>query len=79
MQLGYLTLFHVLFSVENGHNLLGGSFGFAQRALLIKLSETLSVTILWSPNNFLLNTRTEKYLLKYSRYKYLSIVTSINA
>ncbi|CAG5074146.1 Protein of unknown function [Cotesia congregata] len=44
-----------------------GSFGYAPTARTVKLSETSSVTTFQS-NNFLFNTITEKYLLKYSRY-----------
>ncbi|CAG5074150.1 Protein of unknown function [Cotesia congregata] len=51
-----------------------GSFGYAPTARTVKLSETSSVTTFQS-NNFLFNTITEKYLLKYSRCNYLSIFT----
>ncbi|CAG5074031.1 Protein of unknown function [Cotesia congregata] len=63
---------------ERGHPEPGiepGTYGYASRALPVELSEISSVTTFQSLNNFLFNTITEKYLLKYCRNDYLSIDT----
>ncbi|CAG5074061.1 Protein of unknown function [Cotesia congregata] len=61
-------------SLYPGPGIEPGSFGYALRARTVKLSETSPVTTFQSPNTFLFNT-IEEYLLIFSRYNYLSIVT----
>ncbi|CAG5074060.1 Protein of unknown function [Cotesia congregata] len=63
----------LLVPIGPGPGIEPGSFGYALRARTVKLSETSPATTFQSPNTFLFNT-IKKYLLKYSRYNYLSIL-----